>query len=391
MMIGALGPGGAERQVALTLTGLAARGIGPLSIRCSFLRNDTERFFVPQLEPAGVSVAELEQASGRPDDDTTMRPMQLLPPSLRDVSRYISTLKALNPLVVHLWLDEVNIKGGMAAVLTGVPRIVLGLRSLPPLNFAFHQPYMRECYRWLARRPEVTLINNSSAGARAYEHWLGLERDSIRVLHNGFDFDPSVLGRHRASRASFRDHHGLTDVAPVLGTVFRMSEEKRPLLWLEIAARVRARIPDVRFLMVGDGPLRTSVEARAQQPDLQGAVILTGHHRHPLAAIAAMDLFLLTSRAEGLPNVLVEAQAMGVPVVTMNVGGASETLSDQSTGWLLADDDPEDAARLIATLLSDRQRLALASSAAPVFVKNAFGIERMLDETLAVYAMQDLN
>jgi glycosyltransferase involved in cell wall biosynthesis len=389
MMIGALGPGGAERQVALTLTGLAGRGIGPLSIRCSFLRNDTERFFVPLLEPAGVSVAELDPSPGQHAPDAVRDVIRSLPPSLRDLGRYLCSLQTLNPQVVHLWLDEVNIKGGIAAVLAGVPRIVLGMRSLPPINFAFHQPYMREGYRWLAKRPEVTLVNNSAAGARAYEAWLGLAPGSIRILHNGFDFDPSLLHRHRESRKAFRRQHGFADAAPVLGTVIRLSEEKRPLLWLEIAARVRAANPQARFLLVGDGPMRARVEERVRKPDLDGAVVLTGHHRHPLTTIAAMDLFLLTSRAEGLPNVLVESQAMGVPVVTMNVGGAPETLSDRATGWLLDGDDPGQAARTISGLLADQAWLASAGAAAPAFVRNAFGIERMLDETISLYALQD--
>src|SRR5581483_2236537 len=140
--------------------------------------------------------------------------------------------------------------------------------------------------------------------------------------------------------------------APVVGTVFRMSEEKQPLLWMEIAAGVRRAIPDARFLVVGDGPLREAVELRAQREDLNGAVHFAGYDSQPLRAIVDMDLFLLTSRAEGLPNVLIEAQAVGVPVVTTPVGGAPETIDHGRTGVVLEGADPTEVAAVLVKQLS---------------------------------------
>jgi glycosyltransferase involved in cell wall biosynthesis len=388
LMIGALGPGGAERQAVLTLTGFARRGYGPLGLVCSFLRNEAQRFFLPHLESAGVPVSELERGT-YPDIDpaceSLFQAVQQLPSSLCGVGDYVRTLLVRRPAVAHFWLDECNIKGGLAAVAVGVPHIVLGLRSLPPCNFALHMPYMREGYRWLVKQPGVVLLNNSAAGARAYEKWIGLPNGSIRVVHNGFDFEPATISRYRKGRDAYRSRHGIPGTAPLIGTVIRLSEEKRPFLWLEIAAAVRRRIPDALFLVVGDGPLRGEMEARAAREDLRGAVFMVGHEKEAFAAIAAMDVFLLTSRAEGLPNVLVEAQAMGVPVVTTNVGGAPETVDHGVTGWVLERDDCVHAADVLVKLIRDQAWLSRAHEEGPIFVRDAFGVDRMLDETLAAY------
>jgi glycosyltransferase involved in cell wall biosynthesis len=388
LMIGALGPGGAERQAVLTLTGFAQRGYGPLGLVCSSLRNEAQRFFLPHLESAGVPVSELRRDVSLDIDPackSLFQAVQQLPSSLCEVGDYVRTLLVHRPAVAHFWLDECNIKGGLAAVTVGVPHIVLGLRSLPPCNFALHMPYMREGYRWLAKQPGVTLLNNSVAGARAYEKWIGLPNGSIRVVHNGFDFEPAAIFRYRNGRDAYRSQHGIPSAAPLIGTVIRLSEEKRPFLWLDIAAAVRRQISDATFLIVGDGPLRSEMEARAAREDLRGAVFMVGYEKEAFAAIAAMDVFLLTSRAEGFPNVLVEAQALGVPVVTTNAGGAPETVNRGISGWVLERDDHHYAADVLVKLMRDQVWLSGARDEGPIFVRDAFCVDRMLDETLSTY------
>lgn len=386
--IGSLNPGGAERQLVLTLLGLVNSGKKPVALAVGYLRNEVERFHQHQLEQAGISVIELHGdalQSQKIESARLSKILNQLPAALYGVDDYVRVFGRQFPEIVHLWLDEVNVKGGLAAVMTGVPRIILSGRSLPPINFGFYQPYMREGYRWLLRQPGVTLINNSVAGARAYERWLGLPKGSIPVVHNGFDFDDDLLKRSRLRRAAYRERHGIPATVPVMGTVIRLSEEKRPLLWAEIAALVAQAMPETHFLVVGGGPLRKELEVRARQPDLAGRIHIVGLEKKTLEAMAAMDMFLLTSRIEGLSNVLIEAQALGVPVVTTRVGGAPETLQHKTTGWVLTSDEPDRAAAEIVRLLKDEAWLRTAGKAGSEFVKSRFGLQRMLDETTQVY------
>ena len=389
LMIGTLGPGGAERQAAMTAIGLAERGYQQLWVICTSLQHESARFFLPSLVQRAVAVSDLHDVSRQdePDLAQVIAAIEcLLPSSLGDVPAYIRAISQRPPSVIHLWLDEVNIKAGIAAVILGVPRIILGLRSLPPCNFSLHQPYMREAYRWLVEQPGVVLVNNSRAGAHAYEQWLGIPEDTIRLIHNGFHFDIAYLEKCRSLAKNYREINDLSTTRPVIGTVIRFTEEKRPLLWLEIAAQVRRQCGEAQFLVVGDGPMRAELELRADQEDLKGAVTFVGHEKKALEAIAAMDIFLLTSRAEGLPNVLIEAQAIGVPVVTTNAGGAPETLRDRVTGWVLENDDSCYAADIVIRLLRDEKWRDKAKLAMPAFVSETFGLQRMLNETELIYS-----
>lgn len=388
LVSGSLNSGGSERQAVLTALGLEQRGLQSLKLAVVYLRSEAERFYQHKLEAAGLPVIEFNRDTSHDESDglqPLLRTVNMLPFVLRDVADYVRTLMMLRPKMVHLWLDEVNIKGGFAAVAAGVPRIILSGRSFPPSNFRLYQAYMREGYCWLLKQPGVTLINNSAAGAGGYERWLGLRPGSVRVVHNGFDFDEKLLSSCRKCRVEYRRRNGIPLDAPLVGTVIRLSEEKRPLLWAEIAARIGKAVPEAHFLVVGDGPLRKELEARAARPDLAGRLHVVGTEKQVLEAIATMDLFLLTSRLEGLPNVLIEAQAIGVPVVTTRVGGAPEALDHKHTGWVLGSDKPERVAAEIVSLLKDQSWRDAAAKAGPEFVKNRFGLERMLDETVQLY------
>jgi len=388
-MIGGLGPGGSERQITRTITCLTERGYSmPIKLICLHLRNQTEKFYLNSLQQAGVTVALLNRDhSGYMQNQYAdiFAAVSSLPLYLRDMADYLRTLCEYRPTIVHFWLDEVNIKAGMIAVALGIPRIILSLRSLPPCNFVFHHGYMREAYRWLAMQKGVTFINNSKAGALAYEKWLGLPVNSICVIHNGFDFDNVKSSNYKTLSDELIRGLGISPELPVLGTVIRFTEEKRPLLWLEIAAEVKKQLPTIQFLVAGDGPLMEEMKARVDAEDLRGSVHLVGHVSEAYIYMAAMDLFLLTSRAEGLPNVLVEAQALGIPVVTMNVGGAPETVQHGVTGWVLESDKVNAAACQIVKLINDADWLASAADQAQVFVRDNFGIGRMINETIAVY------
>jgi len=198
-------------------------------------------------------------------------------------------------------------------------------------------------------------------------------------------FDETRVMEYRAARGSYLRRYGIADGVPVIGTVSRLSEEKRPFLWLSVAAEVRRLLPDAHFLVVGDGPLRAALESRAGELGLAGAMHFAGNEKDVYNAMIDMDLLVLMSRAEGLPNVLVEAQFLGVPVVTTRVGGAPETVDHGRSGWVLEGDDCRACAVRIVALLKDPTWLAAASRHAMAFARARFGMGRAIEETLTVY------
>jgi len=394
LVSGSLGPGGSERQVTNTLLGLKAKGWHDITLLHLHSMRPPNDFFLPHLEAANIEFSQLNSSfhSSFPDWQSfpdlgelheLLRPLGTIG---SQILSYIFEFLKKRPQVVHTWLDHVNITAGLAAAIIGVPRVIIGCRSLAPYHFPLFHPHMRALYRLLLTFPNVTIMNNSRAGAVDYEDWLGLKKGTVRVIHNGFDFSTfPAQDEIRNKKIDFRSRFDLPHEALVVGTVMRFSVEKRPLLWLEIAAAVRRKLPSAHFLIVGDGPLRSEMEARAAQEDLRNRVHFAGHQKDALAAISSMDLFLLTSREEGLPNVLVEAQALGVPVVTTNAGGAAETVNHGVTGWVLERDDSYYAADVLVKLMQDQVWLSRAREAGPVFVRGAFGVDRMLDETIAAY------
>ncbi len=390
MVGGTLGPGGAERQLTTTMLGLVARGHRDVHFLHHSPMHKPNDFFLPQLIDAGIKFSQVTQIGDRQtiSDEVNAELVRCVSPLGElgaEVAAYAEEFLVRRPEIVHVWLDYPNVVAGLAALLVGVPRIVLSCRSLSPVHFAFIQPHMRPIYRLLARFQRVTFLNNSEVGALDYERWLGDRKLKIQVVHNGFDFSLFPKNQDRLHlRSEYRRRLGIPADVPVVGVIMRISEEKRPLLWIEIAGQVAKRIPEAHFLIVGNGPMREQVEA-VGRATLSGKIHFPGHERNMARAMAAMDIFLLTSRMEGLPNVLIEAQALGVPPVAIDVGGVKETMIDGMTGWVCKDSEPPTIADKIVKALSDRAAYQGVSTQAREFVRSNFNLDRMISSTLNVY------
>ncbi len=390
LVTGSLAAGGAERQVVNTLRGLVRSGEKDVSLVCEHLRPPLHDFHRWRLEEQGI-----------PAEERLRPPWRQIPSQLRprikealrafdgetswlgqEILSYVVELVERRPAVLHAWLDEPNVTAGVAAAIVGVPRVVLSCRAAAPFHFAFHQSFMRPGYRALLDRPGVTLLNNSAAGARSYAEWLGVPVGRIRVVHNGIE-RPVLPPREEIG--AWRVRHGIAVDAPLVGGVGRLTEEKQPLLWVRTAAVVGRHLPAARFALIGGGPLLDEAERLAQDLGLGGRLVLPGPERDPSLAMAAMDVFLMTSKIEGLPNVLLEAQALGTPVVTTAAGGAVEALDPGTTGFVVVEHSAEPLAQRVLQILGDAEWAARARAAAPGFVERCFGMERMVRETLAVY------
>jgi len=388
-----LSAGGAERQIKYTLTGLAARGkdvrfLGEyLGVAAGL------DFHLASVLKAGVE-ARAPQLLKRPLKQTyaaVSRPVAdalcKLPSGMTiEVLAMVDELRAIRPSVVHLWQDETSIKHALSAIIAGVPRIVLSGRNLNPTYFSFHQPLMRGTYRALFEADAVVLSNNSHAGAASYAEWLGLDAAKIQVVHNGVDTShwpapsPDDAAAWRTSKKI-----GLQDTL-VFGA-FRLSPEKRPLLWLQVAAAAVAKRPDLKFVIAGEGPMRAQVEEEIDRLALQSHVVLLGEIPHVALPMTAANAMMLLSAQEGLPNVLLEAQWYGLPCLVTDAGGAREAINDGVTGIVSNDDTPERLVALLLQMLGDQPLRTAARTEGPNVVQTRFGMERMLDETWKLYAI----
>jgi glycosyltransferase involved in cell wall biosynthesis len=129
------------------------------------------------------------------------------------------------------------------------------------------------------------------------------------------------------------------------------------------------------------------MQEAARREGIADRVIFAGEMADPKPALAAMQVFLLASREEGLPNVVIEAQAQSVPVVTTRAGGAPEAIDPDKSGIVVDRADPAALATEVLRVLDNRAWAEAASTRARAFVAERFGEARMLDETLRQYGI----
>jgi glycosyltransferase involved in cell wall biosynthesis len=207
----------------------------------------------------------------------------------------------------------------------------------------------------------------------AYE---GCPADKICVIPNGIDverFHPRWPDRR------LQEELDLPLRAPVVGIVAALRPEKNHEMFLRVAALVRGRLPDARFLIVGDGPQRQPLEALAQELGIAKAVHFLGTRSDVPELLSLIDVLLLTSLSEASPICLLEAMASEKPVVATRVGSVSETVVDGRTGYLVAPDDSTGMASRVLELLDDRDRAAHMGRAGREHVIARWSVDRMVE------------
>jgi len=303
-----------------------------------------------------------------------------------EILRLAAEFATLKPAVVHGWQDGSGIPAAYAAWLVGVPRVLISTRNVRPTNFVWYRPYMYHAHRELAGCPEIVMINNSHAGATDYARWLDLPLDRFIVKRNGLN----TYGMRRADThavARLRARLGIPPDAPIVGSIYRFNEEKRPLLWIETAREIGKIRRDCHFVIFGSGPMRKEIEAAVTRAGLAGNLHCPGTIEDTCLGLTLFDVLLLTSRAEGTPNVVLEASTLGVPVVATEAGGTREAIEEGVTGYLIERAEPTLIAKRILQILQDENWRAEVKLAGPNFVTRRFGLDRMIAETLELYGL----
>jgi glycosyltransferase involved in cell wall biosynthesis len=343
LVIGQLSMGGAEGQLRLLCERLDRVGVQPF-VYC--LSAQTQPYGA-LLEAAGVPVRVIVGSRiGR-------------------VLRLRRALRADRVDVVHAWLFIANAYGWTAS---------LG-RLCPLVTSA------RNCKRqgrWLdalnrrAFAASAAVIVNSSDVRQYIQREYGAPANRITVIPNAIDLErfspqPRPLG------------------ARTVAMVGRLVQQKNPLLFVAAAAALHARMPDTRFVLIGNGPLRGEIQAAVDAAGLGAACTLAGERGDVHELLRQADLFWLTSDWEGLPNAVIEALACGLPVVATNVGGTGDLLRDGQEGFLVAPGDRDALVARSIEIFSDPALQARMRATARARAET-FGVDAMVRATRAVYA-----
>jgi glycosyltransferase involved in cell wall biosynthesis len=392
----ALAWGGVERQVVYTLLGLAERKEAPAGLLCLRLGYSPDHdFYQPALKNfSGLvrNVIGIHEALRRLNALLTPAHVRSIKDAIawmprdviEDILRFAGDFAILKPHVVHAWQDATSIAAGYAARFLGIPRIILSSRNIAPTNFAHFRPYMFDAYQELISCSGITLVNNSEAGATDYARWLGCSPGRFIVKRNGINTTtfrcPDPL-----SVAALRSKLAIPDGVPVVGSVFRFYDEKRPQLWISAAAQIAAQRPDVHFVIFGTGPRKAEIQSVARRKGFAARLHCPGTIENCALGLSLFNVFVLTSQFEGTPNAIIEASLLGVPVVTTDAGGTREAVCEGSTGIVVPEPEPTAIAQAVLAILNDPAWPDRTRHEGPTFIKERFGLERMLDETLMLY------
>jgi glycosyltransferase involved in cell wall biosynthesis len=276
---------------------------------------------------------------------------------LRALVQLIRAFRQLHPAIVHTHSSKAGIIGRLAAWMAGVPAIVHTIHGygITPGQ----APWLRGvliAVEWLIGRITTYWIAVSIADVSQGLRWRLFTKQAVLLTRPGIDPQPFAANTKTAVRDRVRSGFGVGPSGILIGTVSCLKPQKAPEDFVKVAALIVQDYPEARFILAGDGELRDRVEQLASRNGLSGRFHLLGWRRDIPLLMSALDVFVLTSRWEGLPCVLLEARAAAIPVVATNVGGAREAIDEGVHGWLCQAGDIEGMARLVCRVLRDKQR-----------------------------------
>jgi glycosyltransferase involved in cell wall biosynthesis len=344
---------GGEQQLVYLADRLRARGEGQL-VLC----------------PAGSELARVCAGRGLPHV-TAARRLSVDPLFARAVAR-----TARGAAIVHAHDPHALTAAALAASLFGLraPIVVHRRVDFPIRGGRFS--------RWKYDHPRVRRIVCVS---RAIADILGPDvRDPsrLRVVYDGID--PARFSGARPD-GRLRREFGFPPDVPLVGNVAALAGHKDYFTFVDTAARLLASGVDARFVAIGDGPLRDQIAAHVRRRGLEGKVVLAGFRSDVPAILPELDVFLFTSKEEGLGSSILDAYACRVPVVATAAGGVPELVADGETGLLAPIRDAAALADGVARLLGDRALRERLVSAAARRVLEEFGTEALAERTLAIY------
>lgn len=296
-----------------------------------------------QLRDAGVEFLGLERPLG-PAQDLSLR-------------RRLS-LGAWGPLVRRLRAGEVDVlhahKFG-----SNVWAALLGLIARPPVAIAHEQtwsyegqPLRRFLDRELIARRADAFICVSNLDRKRMIEIERIDPAKIVLVPNAIPTPPPASG------PDLRAELGIAEGTPVIGTVCRLSEQKRLDVLLEAINLLRRKFPEARLLIAGDGPERDALEALIANLGLDEIVTLLGRRTDLPELLAAFDVAVSSSDYEGTPLALMDCMAADLPIVATRVGGVPELIEDGVQGRLVERRDPRALAEALGELLANPERAA---------------------------------
>ena len=280
--------------------------------------------------------------------------------------------------IVHTHDLYANLLGIPAAVLARVPVIISSQRDLSHLEL-----YRTRRRVWLRRLQNLStaVLTNANAvrdGLAAEKH---IAAGKIHVIYNGVDFER--FGAKTRDRSWLVPNAAQEKWIVLVGNMH--SDVKGHPCLIAAASAVAREFPAIRFVLAGDGEQRPKFEQQVAQLGLQNNFLFLGRREDISRLLACCDIAVLPSKAEGLPNAVLEYLAAGLPTVASRVGGNAEIVQDGKTGLLVPPGDPSALAEALLRLLRDPGFAVNLGNRGREYVISEFSFRRMIENTEQLY------
>lgn len=236
------------------------------------------------------------------------------------------------------------------------------------------------CDRIVLRWYDKIIAVNKLIMARLIQS--GINKRKIELIHNAIDIDDY---ERVPFGGDIRDELGIKPNTPVIGYVGRLSAEKDlPILFMAVKI-LSNEFPQLRAVIAGDGPLKECLKEYCKKIGVESNVIFLGQRMDIKRIYQTIDVFVLTSKTEGIPNVILEAMAMQVPVVSTNVGGVGEIITHNVDGFLVEPGDVNSLCNYLRKLLTDKETKNRLIKEAYKTVSNKFSFANRLKRIEGLY------
>jgi L-malate glycosyltransferase len=290
--------------------------------------------------------------------------------SIRTRLRLARLLRLSQIHIAHAFDFYTNLTLVPAARLARVPVVIGSHRQLGDLLTPRQFRAQAAAFRWC----DAVVCNSQAAADRLTR--AGISCDKIFIIGNALPAQAFAPARESLNRPLRR---------PRVGMVARMNaNSKNHAGFLRIATRIKRQMPDVEFLLAGDGPLRPELEKQAQELGLGNHAVFLGDRRDIPDILASTDVAVLTSESESLSNVILEAMATGLPVVAYRVGGNAELVNEDRGTLIPAGDEEGFASAVLQLLASPAMRLQFGQNGRK-FAQENFSLERIVQRYEACY------
>ncbi len=243
-------------------------------------------------------------------------------------------------------------------------------------------PIKKFFYQQLFSRVDfVTSVGNESISD--LRSFFGYPESKTRVIRRGI---PLEMYNRTEARADILSKLNLQETDRIVIHAGNYSKEKNHEFLLDVFKLIKERNTDVKLLLLGDGDLYQHISNKIRDQHLGDTVIQLGFQSDVARYLAAADLFVLCSKIEGVPGVILEAGAQGVPSISSDVGGVREVIRNNETGLTIRDFDPAKYADAILSLLDDRSALVEMGKRARHFVETNFNAEKNVESFIQLYS-----